>query len=111
MMRTPPPRPAPLTVATQLRLDLLFTKADRVKAAQRLIEECGQNLPFCEDSHPDDLDRIRIAALKLSGGHMDRLHDAIELAKTDTRDLLMAAGFGHDISAHMKWMPPDESVV
>lgn len=71
------------------------------------IDECGRNLPFCQDYHPEDLDRFRIAALRLSEGSLDRLREAIELAKIDWRDLLMAAGFGHDTSAHLSWMPDD----
>jgi len=31
------------------------------------------------------------------------LEAAIELANTDWRDLLMAAGFGEDLNAHQKW--------
>jgi len=33
------------------------------------------------------------------------LLEAIELAKADWRDLLMAAGFGEDVRAHEFWIP------
>jgi hypothetical protein len=54
---------------------------------------------------------VRFAALKLSAGGMDRLRKAIELAKTDWRDLLVAAEFANDVNAHKRWSPlsrPDE---
>jgi hypothetical protein len=41
--------------------------------------------------------------LKLSEGNLDKLNRAVALAKTDWRDLLMAAGFGEDIKAHLAW--------
>ena len=33
------------------------------------------------------------------------IENAVALAKRDWRDLLMAAGFGEDIHAHMSWLP------
>ena len=38
---------------------------------------------------------------------MAELQKAIELAKTDWRDLLMSAGFGEDIHAHERWFPDE----
>ena len=64
---------------------------------------CGDNLPGSGLDTPESLDRIRFAALKISGGDLDRLTQAVELAQADWRDLLMAAGFGHDTSAHRAW--------
>ena len=68
-----------------------------------LSHECADNLPFHQDSGPEDLDRVRLAALKLSAGDLDGLLDAIELGKMDTRDLLMAAGFGFSVVEHTEW--------
>jgi hypothetical protein len=31
-----------------------------------LVQECGQNLPFCQDSDEYRLERLRFAALKIS---------------------------------------------
>jgi hypothetical protein len=42
--------------------------------------------------------------LKLSAGNIDKLKAAIELAKTDWRDLLVAAGFADDTTAHKRWI-------
>ena len=70
-----------------------------------LVAECGHNLPFLEDADMIDLERFRFAALKLSEGKMDKPLDAVQLAKVDWRDLLMAADFGENADAHSRWMP------
>ena len=54
-----------------------------------------------------NLDRFCFAVLKMSiirgKGHINKLYKAIELGKTDYRDLLVAAGFGNDVNIHKKW--------
>jgi imidazole glycerol phosphate synthase subunit HisF len=40
-------------------------------------------------------ERIRAAIVLLANGDLGKLRDAIELAKTDWRDLLVAAGLAH----------------
>jgi hypothetical protein len=52
----------------------------------------------------EGLERIRAAALKISRGSLDRLALATSLAKSDWRDLLMAADFGEDAHAHEAWL-------
>jgi len=49
------------------------------------------------------MERIRFAALKLSNGNVLKLLKAIDMARRDWRDLLMAADFGNDLNAHEKW--------
>ena len=49
--------------------------------------------------------RCQVAAIKCSKGEIDRLAYAINQASVDFRDLLMAADFGHDTSAHLHWTP------
>jgi hypothetical protein len=68
-----------------------------------LVDECGTNLPLMDD--PELVDRIRVAAIKMSDGDMAKLREAVEVAKVDWRDLLVAAGFGHDAHAHRRWEP------
>jgi hypothetical protein len=48
--------------------------------------------------------RCEIAALKISCGSIKKLMWAVELYHSDFRDLLMSAGFGHDINAHERWI-------
>jgi hypothetical protein len=62
-------------------------------------------MPQCEESTPEKMDRIRLAAIKLSNGVYVKLVEAVSLANTDWRDVLMAAGLGYDIDAHNKWVP------
>lgn len=97
--------PQPLSPKTRDLLNAAFAGPDRAEAERLLVAECGNNLPFCHDSNPYDLERIRFAAMKLSKGDLNRLRNAIDLAKTDWRDLLMGAGFGHDATAHKRWWP------
>jgi len=94
-----------LSPETERRLDLIFRMQDRDEAVRLLIEECGNNLPFLQTLDEKGLERVRFAALKLSGGDLGRLREAVKLAKTDWRDLLMAAGFGEDVHEHERWMP------
>jgi hypothetical protein len=95
----------PLSPATIARLQRLFHAQDQERARSLLERECADNLPFCESSDMFTLERLRFAVLKLSGGEPGRLRSEIEAAKIDWRDTLMAAGFGHDVSAHKQWTP------
>jgi hypothetical protein len=96
---------SPLSAATRERLDALFVPSKRAKAEELLVNQGGNNLPFCENLDMFGLERLRFAALKLSEGKLDLLQRAIELAQRDWRDLLMAVGFGYDITAHQRWRP------
>ena len=83
----------------------LFDAEHRALVCQRLMTECADNLPLCEDATPKGIERLRFAVLKLSEGRLDKLSEAMELARIDWRDLLVAAGFGDDTNAHKKWRP------
>lgn len=101
--------PLPLTQETQQRLAALFALSDRGAATDILTAECGDNLGCGDPAGSVLIERIRFAALKLSGGDLELLHRAVDLAKLDWRDLLMAAGFGYDFNAHRAWWPgPDD---
>ena len=95
----------PLSPATLSRLNALFQHADRGAAHALLVEQCGSNLPFCDDYDSEALERIRFAALKLSEGQLPALRSAVRLAQTDWRDLLVAADFADDVEAHRSWFP------
>ena len=97
--------PTPLSPETQRRLDLLFAEKDRAEATRLLGEECGTNLPFLENLDAHRLERFRFAALKMSDGKLPLLRQAVDVAKKDWRDLLVAAGFGSDLHAHERWIP------
>ena len=81
----------------------LFSPEEQSEAARLLQEDCGAGLPGAGNASVEGIERIQCAALKLSEGRMDKLYDAISLAQTDWRDLLVAAGFAEDTQAHKKW--------
>lgn len=68
-----------------------------------LESECSEEKLGCEGWGTTGMDRIWFSILKLGDGNPDLLLEAVKLARTDWRDLLMAAGFGNDIHAHEKW--------
>ena len=94
-----------LSPETQRRVDALFHGAARTLAAELLVNRCGSNLPFNDSADARSLERIRFAALKLSNGDLAELRRAIEQVQIDSRDVLMAAGFGEDVRAHEAWFP------
>ena len=98
-----------LSPETERRVAALFAEKTRSEVRALLVNECGNNLPFCQDLDEFRLERIRFAALKLSGGDPQKLKRAIRMAKRDWRDLLMAAGFAHDVTAHERWLPVKSS--
>jgi LPS O-antigen subunit length determinant protein (WzzB/FepE family) len=98
-----------LSSETRLRLNALFRGQNRDEAEQLLTKECADNLPLMTKQNVRSLERIRIAALKLSDGRIDKLREAVELAKVDWRDLLLAAGFRFDVVGHLLWMPHPKS--
>jgi len=92
-----------LSKKTEILLNDFFPKTLREEAKEWIEIKCGRNLLFCENSGPEQMERIRFSAIKLSEGQIDKLSDAIELAQTDWRDLLMSAGFGYDPEKHNQW--------
>ena len=94
-----------LSPETELRVKALFPPETWSEVTDLLARECGNNLPFLHDLDEYKLERFRFAALKLSGGQIDKLKEAIALAKADWRDLLVAAGFASSVDAHRQWFP------
>lgn len=95
----------PLSSEALWRVQKMFTGDDLVTATELLTSECGVSLPLVRAQSPEDLDRFRFAALKMSNGNLAELRRAIAIAKQDWRDLLVAAGFGNDPLAHERWLP------
>jgi len=93
-----------LSEETQRRVDALFSPAERAEVSELLVNECGNNLPLLEGFDEFQLERFRFAALKVSGGNIDKLKEAIELAKKDWRDLLLRAKFW-TLESHKSWFP------
>ncbi|GAA5181947.1 hypothetical protein GCM10025771_30060 [Niveibacterium umoris] len=93
-----------LSPQLQRKVRQLFTDEQSVLAIQALETGCGDALPLIASQGDVGLERVRAAALKLSQGSLDKLDEAIKLAQTDWRDVLLAAGFGHSVTAHQSWL-------
>ena len=85
---------------TKQAVQVLFP--DRVDEVCDLLLHHLDNEP--SPGAADERERIRLAALKVSEGKMDKLKAALALAKKDFRDILMWADFG-DPMAHARWVP------
>ncbi len=95
-----------LSPLTRDRVLTLFKTADVDGAERLLAHECAENLPMnSNDATPARLERVRFAAIRVSGGSLDRLREAIRLAQIDWRDLLIAADFALRVDAHERWHP------
>jgi len=97
-----------LSTETRVRLEALFRKEEQDAAAKLLVEECGDRLPLTNRANDAFWDRVRLAVLKLSSGDLQKLKREIEAAKRDWRDTLVAAGFGHSVTAHESWFPDQQ---
>jgi len=96
---------AGISEATWQKIRALFPPELHGEVAVLLADQCGNNLPFLQSLDEEALDRFRFAVLKLSGGDIEKLHEAVALAKKDWRDLLVAAGFANSLEAHRSWNP------
>lgn len=93
-----------LSKRTKVVIQRMFPTQQQDDVEQFLTEECSANLLFLENTNEIELERIRFAVLKLSGGDLNQLLRNIQGAQTDWRDVLMAAGFGYDIAVHDAWV-------
>lgn len=81
-----------LTSRNKNHVSRLFPVEHREKVKKLLEEKCGETVPMASPgTTPEDFEVIRRAALKVSGGHLDKLRKAIALAHADWRDLVAAA--------------------
>ena len=95
--------PPKLSSRTRELVEKIFSPKHVDEETLWLEDECGVNIPFCDDHDEYQMERIRFAAIKLSEGDMKKLLHAIDEARMDWRDLFMAADFGYDVEAHEKW--------
>lgn len=87
---------------TQL-VEKIISEKDIPEAGRWLEENCGNNLPFCNAYDEFQMERIHFGAIKLSSGEINKLVRAIDIARRDWRDLLVASGFANDLNAHNIW--------
>jgi len=88
---------------TRRKLEQLFSPEQWSVAIEVLETACGSNLPLIEKQGAEGIERVRCAALKLSGGSLEKLQAAVRVAQNDWRDVLVAAGFANSLTAHLAW--------
>ncbi|NJK52150.1 MAG: hypothetical protein HC936_03760 [Leptolyngbyaceae cyanobacterium SU_3_3] len=94
---------AALSADTLHLVEYLFRPQHRAAVILILEGECGADLPFMGGATPESLERIRFAVLRLSEGSPSKVAEAVALAKTDWRDVLVAAQFANGLQAHVAW--------
>jgi hypothetical protein len=85
------PEPVELTELVRRKVSQLFSNEDQAEAIHLLENNCGRGLPFHERATPQELERVRLAVLKLSHGSLSELRRQLDVAKTDWRDVLCVA--------------------
>ena len=91
----------PLTPLVLAVIERDFPAADADLIGAILLDGCGDDLPLVPG--PDEIERIRLAVLKLAEGDVHVLPDHIGMARVAWGDVVAAAGFAHDIGAHLAW--------
>lgn len=91
-----------LTDRVENMVKRLFPEVDRLAVRAILMEQVSETLPLV--GNPREIERIQLAVLKVSRGEAGLFLEAAALARQDWRDVLMAAGFGNDVEAHLKWV-------
>ena len=69
----------------------------------RLESECNREALGFTNWTPEQMERVWFAVLKLIGTKSEKADRVFELARSDVRDLWVAARFANDIDAHNKW--------
>jgi len=87
------PEPVVLTPLVIKKVRQLFPPDQQSEAISLLEKECGHNLPFSEGDSAQDLERVRLAVIKLTGGSLAELQRQIDIARVDWRDVLSAAEY------------------
>jgi hypothetical protein len=70
-----------------------------------LSQRCAPTLPGVGQT-PEWLtliDRVQLATLHGSAWDLTRIAAAVDLANTDWLDVIVGAGFGHSLGAHIEW--------
>ena len=93
----------PLSADTQRLVERMIDPARREHVRRSLQERCGTSLPLVGRGTPQSLERIRFAVLKLGTASDHDFDYAVSVANVDWRDVLVAAGFGHSVTAHRVW--------
>lgn len=92
----------PITPATVELVQYFFhNSSDQLEVIHYLQYDCSDTI--WRTSTALEMERLWFAVLKLSQGKITLLIHAISEAQADYRDVLMAAEFGIDMDAHLRW--------
>lgn len=83
-------------------ISALFPPGSWDRVARVLATECTPAKLHSVGLLEPEVERIRLAVLRISEGQDRNLDRGVRMAQTDYRDALMGAGFG-DSSAHLDW--------
>ena len=87
---------------TKCLIEVLLPPANRERITKRILDEVSENIPFCADSTPETMERIRFSVIRLLHEGQMAEDDVFTLAYVDWRDLFMAAGHA-GVDDHEKW--------
>src|SRR5437763_16639328 len=76
----------PLTPATQRLIERDFPLEHRAEVTGLLLTRCGSNLPLMGETSAAEIERVRFAVLKLTGGRIEDLQRHVDIANVDWRD-------------------------
>ncbi|TCQ07525.1 hypothetical protein C8J40_104422 [Sphingomonas sp. PP-CC-3A-396] len=92
-----------ITLTTRDVLRAVFPPNLWERVETTLMIDCGPAQVHSQDFDGEAMERIWLATLKLSDGSITAFENAVLLAQIDWRDVLLGAGFGNDLDAHIKW--------
>jgi hypothetical protein len=69
-----------------------------------LDEECSVHLPAVKPEWTVLIERIQASVIRRSAWQVPSIRKGVDRAKSDWRDLLVAAGFAHDLDEHGRWI-------
>jgi hypothetical protein len=92
-----------ITLRTRHVLRVVFPPNLWERVEKTLVIDCGPEHVHSRDFDGEAMERIWLATLKLSDGRITAFENAVLLAQIDWRDVLLGAGFGSDLEAHIKW--------
>ena len=91
-----------LSSRTLRLIETVIPLGDRERIARRLREEASEIIPFCENRSPEGMERIRFSILRVIAEGEWGEDEAFYWARTDWRDLFLAAGHG-EMGGHEAW--------
>jgi hypothetical protein len=84
----------PISVRLERRIRRDFSEPGSAPEIMRMIDELPNTAGY--DTEFFASERLQAAIVLLAQGSLHRFHEAVRLALTDWRDLLVAAGLAHE---------------